>query len=239
MENQTNTGGENKYIEVFPDKIILSRPLEQNHYEARLTLTNLTDKYVVYKVYINNNAIYSATPSTGFIKPKEITSVNIKRLEKEPKGGQETKDKFLILAFPVNQVLTDNKEAIAIVKGTNMKSGNNQEIYLETQFDQASYNVGRQTMYNQSPSNRLSVPVTSGGNLNQTSNPFNDNMESNFSSTGGTALNTVEDYKKAIDEIKKKYQEYEVMIDKYNNQLTNLNLSSNLLKAKNRGIYII
>ena len=45
----------NKYIEVFPNKILLRKPLNQNYYEAKLNLTNLVDKYVVFKVYINKN----------------------------------------------------------------------------------------------------------------------------------------------------------------------------------------
>lgn len=76
---------DNKYVDVFPDKIILSKALEQNQYEARLTLTNLIDKYVVFKVYINNSSIYSATPSTSFIKPREKATINIKRQEKVSK----------------------------------------------------------------------------------------------------------------------------------------------------------
>ncbi len=73
---------DNKYIEVFPDKIKLSKTFEQNFYESRITLTNLTNLYVVFKVYINKNTIYSANPSSSFIKPKESTTITIKRLEK-------------------------------------------------------------------------------------------------------------------------------------------------------------
>jgi len=73
---------DNKYIDIFPDKIRLSKPFEQNYYEARLTLTNLTNNYVVFKVYINKNTIYSANPSSSYIKPKESITINVKRLEK-------------------------------------------------------------------------------------------------------------------------------------------------------------
>lgn len=139
------------------------------------------------------------------------------------------------MIFPVNQVIQDNKEAVAIVKNTNVKSGNNQEIYLETQFDEANYNPGRQTMQNPSINNRLSIPSGNNQSHPTAMSSFSDNPETIFNSTGGSNLNTVEDYKKAIDEIKKRHQELEVQIDKYNNQLNNLNLNSTLLKAKNRG----
>ena len=73
---------DNKYVDVFPDKIKLSKTFDQNYHEARITLTNLTNNYVVFKVYINKNTIYSANPSSSYIKPKESTTVSIKRLEK-------------------------------------------------------------------------------------------------------------------------------------------------------------
>ncbi len=71
-----------KYIEVFPNKILLAKSNDQNYYEAKLTLNNLTNSFVVFKVYINKSTIYSANPSTSFIPPKEGISINIKRLEK-------------------------------------------------------------------------------------------------------------------------------------------------------------
>jgi hypothetical protein len=72
----------NQYIDVFPNKILLSKLNDQNFHEARVTLTNLTTKFVVFKVYINKKTIYSATPSTGYIGPKECIMVNLKRLNK-------------------------------------------------------------------------------------------------------------------------------------------------------------
>jgi hypothetical protein len=73
---------DNKYVDVFPEKIKLSKTFDQDYYEARITLTNLTNNYVVFKVYINKNTIYSANPSSSYIKPKESTTINVKRLEK-------------------------------------------------------------------------------------------------------------------------------------------------------------
>jgi hypothetical protein len=73
---------ENKYLEIFPNKIVLSKTFDQNFYEARLNLTNLTNQYLVFKVYINKNTIYSANPSTSFIKPQDSVVVNVKRLER-------------------------------------------------------------------------------------------------------------------------------------------------------------
>jgi hypothetical protein len=73
--------GSNKYIEILPDKIILGRSNAQAFYESKITLTNLTNKYVVFKVYINKHTLYSANPANSFIPPKENIALTIKRLE--------------------------------------------------------------------------------------------------------------------------------------------------------------
>jgi hypothetical protein len=70
------------YLDVHPNKIILSRPFNQSFYESKLTLTNITDKYIVFKVYINKSTQYSSNPSTGFIKPGDNIVITIKRVEK-------------------------------------------------------------------------------------------------------------------------------------------------------------
>ena len=76
METQLN------YVEIIPNKIIISKPLGATYYESRISINNLTDKYVIFKVYINKNTLYSANPSCTFIKPKDSVVVNIKRLER-------------------------------------------------------------------------------------------------------------------------------------------------------------
>jgi len=71
-----------KYIEVFPNKILLRKQLGASFFESKMTLTNLIDKYVLFKVYINKSSQYSANPSTGYIKPGENMTINVKRVEK-------------------------------------------------------------------------------------------------------------------------------------------------------------
>jgi hypothetical protein len=70
-----------KYLEVLSDKVILNRTSFNPYYEAKITLTNLTNKFVVFKVYINKHTLYSANPASSFIPPKDNISITIKRLE--------------------------------------------------------------------------------------------------------------------------------------------------------------
>jgi hypothetical protein len=70
------------YLDVHPNKIILSRAFNQSFYESKITLTNTTNRYIVFKVYINKSTQYSSNPSTGFIKPSDNIIITIKRVEK-------------------------------------------------------------------------------------------------------------------------------------------------------------
>lgn len=86
----------NKYVDVHPNKIILSRNFSQQFYESKITLTNKTNSFVVFKVYINKTTQYSSNPSTGYIKPEGSISIAIKRIEKVfcLKSGHHSKRKY-------------------------------------------------------------------------------------------------------------------------------------------------
>lgn len=73
---------DNKYVDIFPNKVPFSRTSTQLFYEGKVTLTNKTDKCVLFKVYINKSKLYTASPSTNFIAPGEQTTINFKRNEK-------------------------------------------------------------------------------------------------------------------------------------------------------------
>lgn len=69
---------------------------------SSIVLTNLTDQYILFKVYINKQqGYYSIAPSTSFIAPKGEAFISIKRLE-----GDEGNDTFLISGYPTNTVIT-------------------------------------------------------------------------------------------------------------------------------------
>lgn len=72
----------NKYLDVFPEKMVLTRQLEQNFYESKATLYNTSTQFVIYKMYINRDTVYSVNPSTSFIAPGDKAEITIKRLDK-------------------------------------------------------------------------------------------------------------------------------------------------------------
>jgi hypothetical protein len=69
-----------KYIEAT--KLVLVKLIDQNIYEGRILLKNLTTNFVIYKIFTNSNMKYSIAPSQYFIQPAEAITVTIKLFEK-------------------------------------------------------------------------------------------------------------------------------------------------------------
>ena len=117
------------YLEVIPQQIILNK-LSNDHYESKISLKNETEKNVLFKVFNNKKTTYSSTPNYGFITPKGSISIDIKRLEKVNKikilfkfmnqviDPEELngKDKFLIIAFPIDYSVQDVKIKLIKIK---------------------------------------------------------------------------------------------------------------------------
>ncbi len=78
MENKND----NRFLEVTPNKILLTRTPEGNTSEASLNLKNITEKCVVFKVFINRTAIYSSIPSIGYLLPGGQQNINIRKFDK-------------------------------------------------------------------------------------------------------------------------------------------------------------
>lgn len=103
-------------VQVFPDPLVITQTGNSNNYESKLNLTNLTNEYVVFKIYSNQQALYSAKPSTSFIPPKETAYVSIKRFKKDEEQTKVGKDKFLLVFYTINKVINDNDEARDAIK---------------------------------------------------------------------------------------------------------------------------
>lgn len=93
-----NKKQEFKYFELSTDLVTLEKEkgLKQTMLTSSVTLTNLTDKFLLFKVYINKpQGFYSINPSTSFIGPKDKINISIKRIE-----GDEGNETFLFSAYP-------------------------------------------------------------------------------------------------------------------------------------------
>jgi hypothetical protein len=93
---------------VFPDPLVMTQNNKASHCESLLNISNLTNEYIIFKLYNNQHTLYSAKPSTSFIPPKGNIKVKIKRYKKEENNG---KDKFLLVFYTINKIIDDNEEA--------------------------------------------------------------------------------------------------------------------------------
>ncbi len=151
-----------------------------------------------------------------------------------------SKDKFLILAFPVNKVIQDNEEAKSLIKSSDLTSEMKQEIYLEAEFDSAQFFDKRNTMHQQIPM-RISLNEEELNKSVKENFPNMNNESLNFSNVDSTikqmtVQQELNEVKKHIDEIKRDIQDYDLENIKLNTQLNNYTSNSRLVTSKSKGI---
>lgn len=69
------------YFTIDEDKIYLKKYSENNSifYSSKATLRNITDKFLLVKVYVNKQKVYSTNPSTCYMEPQGSILINIRR----------------------------------------------------------------------------------------------------------------------------------------------------------------
>ena len=112
-----------KLVEIFPNPLNLT-PTKNNQYiESKLNIKNLTNNYVIFKIFNNNTNIYSVKPSKSFIPPKERKDIYIKRFTKEEITTKKCKDQFLFIFYSIDKIISNNDE---------VKDAFNSKIYNES-----------------------------------------------------------------------------------------------------------
>jgi hypothetical protein len=124
-----SNNSESKLVLVYPDPLKLTHINNSNYYESKLNLTNLTNEYVIFKLFNNQRSLYNAKPSTSFLPPKENAKVSIKRFKKD-EDSQVGKDKFLLLFYTINRVINDNEEAKEAFKQKTFNENSKQESMI-------------------------------------------------------------------------------------------------------------
>lgn len=137
-------------VEVFPDPLIISQNSKSNYLESQLNLSNLTNEFVIFKIYNNQRELYSAKPSTSFIGPKEKTIVTIKRFKKGEQPTRAGKDKFLLIFYTINKVITDKEEAKEAFKLKLYNESSKQESMISIILDENENNLEQTYTYDES-----------------------------------------------------------------------------------------
>jgi tRNA/tmRNA/rRNA uracil-C5-methylase (TrmA/RlmC/RlmD family) len=119
-----------KIVLVYPTPLVITKQKNSNYFESKLNLSNLTNEYVIFKLYINQRSLYSAKPSTSFIKPKETAHVLIKRFAKDDNQSSAGKDRFLLYFYTINKIINDNEEAKEAFKSKIYNESSKQESMI-------------------------------------------------------------------------------------------------------------
>lgn len=83
------------------DEVILKKN-PNNFYDDTIEIINLTESFLIYKIFVNVKGIYSTTPASSYVKPKESINVYIKReITKESIANEVIK----VSAYIENQVV--------------------------------------------------------------------------------------------------------------------------------------
>ena len=115
---------------VYPSPLVITKQRNSNYYESKLNLSNLSNEYVLLKIYNNQHALYSAKPSTSYIAPKDKANVLIKRFSKEENKSKVGKDRFLLCFYTINKIINNDEEAKEAFKSKIYNESSKQETML-------------------------------------------------------------------------------------------------------------
>jgi hypothetical protein len=195
----------------FPDPLVITQSNNSNYFESILNLTNLTDDYIVFKIYNNKRELYSAKPSTSFIPPKETAKVAIKRFKKVEEVSQVAKDKFLLIFYTINKVINDNEEAKEAIKLKLYNENSKQETVISIILKNQEDDIESSTYtYNESVLENIGDDYSKGikaysdlnENLRKQSNSINQKIKELEN-----ALGMIKDQKKLKEEKEKAMQD--------------------------------
>ena len=79
-----------KLVEIFPNQLRLSPSKNSTFVESKIKIKNLSDSYIIYKIFSNNQLIYTVKPSKSFIPPKETKDIQNKIIN----NNDEAKEAF-------------------------------------------------------------------------------------------------------------------------------------------------
>lgn len=172
-------------VEIYPNPLILSHSNNLNYLESKLNIRNLTNEYIIFKLYNNQRSLYSAKPSTSFIPPMETSNVIIKRYKKENliEQNEKDKDKFLLVFYIINKVISNNEEAKDAFKSKIYKEDSKYEILVPIITKDVNdisinpYDESEINSINDDYIKAISIYSNMNENLRKESNKINNNIK--------------------------------------------------------------
>jgi len=168
-----------KLVEIFPNQLRLSPSKNSTFVESKIKIKNLSDSYIIYKIFSNNQGIYTVKPSKSFIPPKETKDIHIKRFCKEEYSLNAGKEVFLLIFYTINKIINNNDEA-------------------KEAFDSK--------LYNHASKQEAVIPVIFNDNNNDDTVQENKYNEKDLNEIGDNVQKEIKIYTNLIDNLKNEYK---------------------------------
>ena len=165
-------------VEEYPNPIIVHRLSETTFQDSSIYLTNKSNQYIVFKVYMNHHPpVYSLKPATSFLKPKDSITLTLKKLFKPSNSDPNSKDKCLIIYYPVDKVVASNDEVKEMFKNKTLSEKNKHEILVSIEVDnEVKIDNGKPEITEEEINQEECVNETSVDNLFQKNQKFKDDI---------------------------------------------------------------
>ena len=151
-------------IEPNPLSIKISRDNE-NKIPKVITIQNLTNKFLIFKLLINNKGILLAKPSTSYILPSQNISVEINVYQNNLSLDEYKKLKIIVIIIPYNEEINSIEEAKNLFRILKMKQKDKQEILINLNFS-----------IEEIIDTDISNTNTYNDNINEKKDTYNDNI---------------------------------------------------------------
>lgn len=208
FDSNTSIRPKNKnWLHPQTDTITLIKVIDQSFYEGHLVLSNITDKFIVFK-FKSEKQCYSITPILYFIHPNETITINIKRFERLDLSSQvKINDYVQIIAAQADKTIEDVNDAKIYLRKEDIYSPEYQVYKLPIDLD----NGNNLFTYQKVIQERKTI-------LNEYNKQLNMNN-----------VTSCEEVKKYIDNIKKEIKDYEDKINEIMSKLGDMN-KNNIIK---------
>ena len=148
-------------IEPNPLSIKISRDNE-NKIPKVITIQNLTNKFLIFKLLINNKGILLAKPSTSYILPSQNISVEINVYQNNLSLDEYKKTKILITFIPCDEEIKSVEQAKNLFLILKKNGVEKQETFLDLNFIMEEI---------------INTDIVQEDNLNKNENYFNNKEE--------------------------------------------------------------
>ena len=120
-------------IEPNPLSLKISRENE-NKTPNVISIQNLTNKYLIFKLLINNKGIFLAKPSTSFIPPSQTISVEINVYKNNLSLDEYKRTKILMTFIPCDEEIKSVEQAKNLFLVFKKNGVEKQETFLDLDF---------------------------------------------------------------------------------------------------------